>query len=66
MVEDICADGTIAGEALSTREIQDLNRGRLFIRNLVEEGGCQLSDSISSALTAVVQVSIVHVQWRQE
>ena len=59
MVEDICADGTIAGEALSTREIQDLNRGRLFIRNLVEEGGCLLSDSISSALTAAVQVSIV-------
>lgn len=56
VVEDISAGATIAGEALSDREIQDLNRGRLFIRNLVEEGGCLLSDSIESALSASVQM----------
>lgn len=57
VVEDICIEGaTIAGETLSARETQDLNRGRLFVRNLVEEGGCLLADCVASALTATVQV----------
>ena len=59
-MEDIPTEGAcVAGEALSLREIQDLNRGRLFVRNLVEESGCLLADTIESALASSVQVYTV-------
>lgn len=58
VVEDIDEKGAvIGGETLSSREAQDLNRGRLFTRNLVEEGGCLLADSLQSALTSSIHVS---------
>ncbi len=57
VVEDIAAEGAaIAGENLSGREVEDLNRGRLFVRNLIEEGGSFLADTLDSALSASVQV----------
>ena len=59
VVEDIPEEATIAGETLSAREVQDLNRGRLFVRNLIEEGGCYLSDTLHSALRASIQVRVV-------
>lgn len=58
VVEDIAPDtAQIRGEALSAREVEDLNRGRLFVRNLLEEGrGSFLADDLSSALDATVTV----------
>lgn len=59
VVKDISNnEAVIAGETLSSREIEDLNRGRLFIRNLVEEGGCFLADSLESALSISVKVFV--------
>lgn len=59
LVEDIGLDGraVIAGETLSDREIQDLNRGRLFTRNIMEESGCLLADSLHSGLIASIKVA---------
>lgn len=58
IVEDIGLDGAvIAGETLSDREIQDLNRGRLFTRNIMEESGCLLADSLHSGLIASIKVA---------
>lgn len=57
VVEDIAVEGAIiAGETLSPREVEDLNRGRLFVRNLIEEGGCFLADTIPSALSVSIKV----------
>ena len=59
VVEDISSKGAvISGETLSERETEDLNRGRLFTRNLVEEGGCLLADCLQSALTSSMQVCV--------
>lgn len=56
VVEDIPEGTAIADETLSVREVEDLNRGRLFVRNLIEEGGCFLADVLHDALTATIQV----------
>ena len=58
VVEDIPVDTqtAIGGEVLSPREVEDLNRGRLFTRNLIEEGGCILTSSLTSALSDSIKV----------
>lgn len=58
-MQDISSKGAIiSGETLSEREREDLNRGRLFTRNLVEEGGCLLADCLQSALASSIQVCV--------
>ena len=57
-VEDINKEGSKVGEdILSKRETEDLNRGRAFVRSLLEEGGSYLSTSVEEGTTAVVNVS---------
>lgn len=66
MVEDIVPGAVeIRGEPLSEREVQDLNRGRLFVRNLLEEGQASLlTDNVTHALQVIHSVSsVVGVAW---
>ena len=58
-VEDLEAGDVIRGDALSPREQQDLNRGRLFVRNLLEEAHASLLvDDLTQALQVMQKVGV--------
>ncbi len=59
VVEDLdSGDGkgstSIRGDVLTAREVEDLNRGRMFVRNLLEEGRASL---LCGSLADALQVS---------
>ena len=57
VVEDISGDSpSISGEALSEREVQDLNRGRAFVRHYLESGNSVLELSVDSAVQTTAKV----------
>ena len=61
VVDDITGDApAIGGDRLSHREVEDLNRGRAFVRSVTDEGGCLLEATIHKAVSALVDVSRHH------
>ena len=58
VVEDITKENPKVGEdTISKREVEDLNRGRAFVRSLLESGGSVLASSISEGITACAKVN---------
>ena len=58
VVDDITGDSpSIGGERLCCREVQDLNRGREFVRRVMEEADCSLEPSVSQAVSRLIDVS---------
>lgn len=56
-VEDITKESPKIGEdTLSKREVEDLNRGRAFVRSILESGGSVLASSISEGVKACAKV----------
>ena len=64
VVEDITGQApTIGGDRLSPREVEDLNRGRAFVRTITDEGGCSVETTVQKAVTALVDVSYLWWVW---
>ena len=60
VVDDITGENpAIGGDRLSCREVEDLNRGRAFVRAIADEGGCLVHSTVHKAVTALVDVSDV-------
>ena len=58
VVDDIVGDNpAIGGDRLSPREVEDLNRGRAFVRNIAEQGGSLLESSVHQAVCSLLDVS---------
>ena len=58
VVDDISDDSpSINGEVLSEREVQDLNRGRAFVRHYLESGNSVLELSVDSAVQTTAKVN---------
>lgn len=58
MVEDVAKENAkIREETLSTREVADLNRGRAFVKSLIESGGSLLTSSVSEGAKAAAKVN---------
>ena len=58
VVDDIKEEApSIGGERLSRREVEDLNRGREFVRTITDAGGCLVGATIHKVVTALVDVS---------
>lgn len=51
----------IGSDPLSQREVEDLNRGRAFVRSLLEAGGSLLAPTVEEGITASAKVSGRHV-----
>ena len=57
VVEDIIgASPSIGGEVLSEREVQDLNRGRAFVRHYLESGNSVLETTVDTAVQTTAKV----------
>lgn len=57
VVEDIQGeDPKIGSETLSRREVEDLNRGRAFVRNLAEHSGSILEPTVAKGVETSVRV----------
>ena len=62
VVDDIIGDSTgVGGEGLSCREVADLNRGREFVRRVMEGNGSVLESTVSQAVSRLVDVSGMQV-----
>lgn len=60
VVNDITGDAPmIGGDRLSRREVEDLNRGRAFVRSITDKSGCLVEETVQEALTALVDVSYI-------
>ena len=58
MVEDIAGtSSSICGEDISEREVQDLNRGRAFVRHYLESGNSVLETTLDSAMLTTAKVN---------
>ena len=58
VVNDITGDAPmIGGDRLSRREVEDLNRGRAFVRSITDKSGCLVEETVQEAVTALVDVS---------
>ena len=58
VVDDIPTQSPkIGDDTLSSREVEDLNRGRAFVRNLLEAGGSVLATGVEEGIRASAQVS---------
>ena len=49
-------DPKIGSEILSQREVEDLNRGRAFVRNLAEHSGSILERTVAGGVETSVKV----------
>ena len=47
----------ISDDTLSSREVEDLNRGRAFVRNLLEAGGSVLATGVEEGIRVSAKVS---------
>ncbi len=57
VVDDILKDSPrIGDDQLSSREVEDLNRGRAFVRSLLETGGSLLALSVQDGVKASSEV----------
>ena len=57
VVQDIEGDNPrIGSDILSRREVEDLNRGRAFVRNLSEHSGSILESTVAEAVETSVKV----------
>ncbi len=58
VVDDVSSGdaGTVGGDTLSGREVEDLNRGRAFVRSLLETGGSVLAASVQDGIKASAEV----------
>lgn len=57
VVDDLKKEGSKVGDdALSKREVEDLNRGRAFVRSYLEEGGSYLGISVLEATHTTIEV----------
>jgi hypothetical protein len=62
VVDDITGETpAIGGDRLSRREVEDLNRGRAFVRAITDESGCLMQSTVHKAVTALVDLS----RWGQ-
>ena len=58
VVEDISGPNPrISDDRLSQREVEDLNRGRAFVRHFLESGNSILEDSVHMAVQTTAKVS---------
>lgn len=58
VVDDIRGEApVIGGDRLSRREVEDLNRGRAFVRSITDKSGCLVEENVHEAVTALVDVS---------
>lgn len=56
-------EARVGEDTLSVREVEDLNRGRAFVRNLLETGGSVLARSVQDGIRASAEVysHITHI-----
>ena len=67
VVDDIPTQSAKIGEDTpSSREVEDLNRGRAFVRNLLEAGGSVLATGVEEGIRASAKVPTpVSQQYKQ-
>lgn len=54
VVDDITGEApVISGDRVSRREMEDLNRGRAFVRNITDRSGCLVEETVHKALMDV-------------
>ena len=56
-IEDVPYDAVLNGHAISQAEVDDINRGRVFLRAMAEEHGIPVFEDVASASHHAVQLS---------